>query len=193
MKLDRATILAMMQEDKSLKKEVLTSVLLIVVLIAVVVFSHQQKVIQTTRANAEREQRKEISQKLEHYRQNERNLQNKINGQTPRPIRADQIDEVQKEILAKMKKDGLDVQTLNRLIPAIDPKQKQAADKKPGIKKQEHPDFEATVVGSWEATVKNLYEMERQSFLVNVRSVKMEAQSTGAGMRTTFRYRVYVL
>lgn len=112
-------------------------------------------------------------------------------GTIAQPVASADLDQVQNMLISKMKASGLDVVSLIKVAaPSAAPTGAQAGNK-PGPKSS-GVIYEATISGSWDASMKYLNGLKNDSVLMQIQSIRMEASTIGTNVKTTFKYKIFI-
>lgn len=111
-----------------------------------------------------------------------------------RPMRRDEINLIQMTLIQKMNQYKLNVISLNAAAQPANPNpQNQAANQNQGQQPEivSGIDYDAAVTGTWEACMRYLHDLKNEPVLINLRSVRMEAQPNNDLIKLTFKYKIY--
>lgn len=114
-------------------------------------------------------------------------------AQAARPIKKEDVDFLQNNLIAKMAEFKLDV-TAVRTLPQVAQTQPQTGNS--GQQKAppgpDGVEIEAAVTGTWENTMKYLYFMQNNTDLIILRTIRMESTPDEI-VKTTYKYKIYWL
>lgn len=103
----------------------------------------------------------------------------------PKLTKSDEVDVVQNGLIKKMAAYSLDVNSMNAVAaPAAAANTEAAKNNIVGL------EYEVTVTGSWESTMRYLNDLKRENKLITLLMVRMESTQT-QNVKTTFRYKLY--
>lgn len=121
------------------------------------------------------------------YKQDEQEYQERVNRLQVRPAKKTEIDGIQQGLLKKMQLYQLDLQSMNVIAK---PATQQSGNPKQPVAPPDGVEYESTVLGSWENTMRYLNELTTEPVLINLMSVKIEL-GTNSQLKTTFKYKIY--
>lgn len=172
-----------------MSKNLLRGIIVVVLLFVIGFFLNSFRISQATEAKYLLGKRQEMLRIIDQAAQKKQVYQTNY-GTLAQPVAISDLDQVQNMLITKMKASGLDVVSLVKASAPVAPpganKDKKAVPKAPGAI------YEATVSGSWEASMNYLNGLKNDSILLQVLSVRMEAGATGNKVKTTFRYKIFI-
>lgn len=101
-----------------------------------------------------------------------------------KPILSKEVDQVQNDFIQKLNSYQLSISEIGLLSKPNNPPPKGAA-VIPGI------EYQLTMTGSWEMSMKYLNEMQNGPVLVNIRGIQMENMPKTNMLRTSLKYKIY--
>ncbi len=103
----------------------------------------------------------------------------------PKLAKKSEVDALQESLINKLRAYKLE---LNAMQPISAPANPTPSKEQP-VSGQ---DYEVTVLGNWNDTVKYLNDLKAEKHLITLLMLRMESTSNPGEIRTTFRYKIYV-
>jgi hypothetical protein len=132
---------------------------------------------------------------ISQYRKEEQAYQDQF-GIFAQPIKKNEIEKLQNDLIQKTKNYGLSVSSLNNVpstAPASNPSSKPANGNKDQTTVSDGVEFEMGFVGTWEASVKYIQELQKSSGLLSIRNFSMKPKSNTTNLiETSLRYKIYL-
>lgn len=137
---------------------------------------------------------------IEQYRQDEQAYQSEF-GAFAQPVKKNEIEIIQNDLIQKTKNYGLNVASLNYIAsvappapPKTNPSTNTTEQTQPKI--IEGVEFEMGFVGTWENSVSYIQELQKGPGLLSIRNFSMKPKSSTNGasnlIETSLRYKIYL-
>lgn len=175
-----------------MSRKLMQSVVLVVVLVGFGVILNLFRVSYSEEAKQLTGKRMEMEKTISQAAQKSNAFQSNY-GAFAKPVAPGDLDQVQKILISTMERSGLKVQTLEKkdVVAPVTPtpgKEPQKPLSSNGVT------YEAVVIGSWEASMAYLNDLRKNTVLMQVLSIRMEAAVAGNKentVKTTFKYKIF--
>ncbi len=163
------------EKDPVFRKKCLISCVFMVSIVLIIIGSIFYIRYDNAKIAAINAQMKDMNVFIQQYKINEIEYQNRI-AASARPIEKSEIDIVQNALIQKMLLYKIGIKSMQAVADNT------AKDEIPNGK-----EFEITINGSWEDTMRYLHDLKSEPEVINLKMVRMEATSEATVLKTTFK------